>query len=446
MQLAASLLVILLAVVAILYRFEVRLTLLTAALALGLLARRPEVILQTFLGYFTREQFLLPIGCCMGFAYVLRHTGCDQHLVHLLLKPLRRVRALLIPGVVCVGALVNVPIISQAGTIVAVGSVLAPVMRAANLSPITVGASLALGASIGGELFNPGAPEVNRISDRCGTTPTACIARVWPLMLVHLGVTIPLFWLLCLRAEWRRPPTAEGNLAEEAFAVNPVKAMVPLLPLALLFLTALPPPLRAFEVPHAWLVPGGADVRLFDTRLVAVAMLVGVVVAAATAPAKAGATARVFFEGAGHALTAVTSIIVSASCFGKGVELAGVPALLHGAIEYAPGLLIPLAVVMPAGFAWLCGSGMASTQSLFGFFVHPSLALGVDPARVGAVVAISAAGGRTLSPVAAVVLLASSMSADGAAQRATPLEITRRIAVPMLVGLAAVAIAAALLG
>ena len=60
--------------------------------------------------------------------------------------------------------------------------------------------------------------------------------------------------------------------------------------------------------------------------------------------------------------------------------------------------------------------------------------------RVGAVVAISAAGGRTLSPVAAVVLLASSMSG------ATPLEITRRIAVPMLAGLIAVAILAAMLG
>ena len=446
MQLAFSLLVILLAVIAILYRFEVRLTLLTAALTLGLVARRPEVILQTFLGYFTREQFLLPIGCCMGFAYVLRHTGCDQHLVHLLLKPLQRVRTLLIPGVVCVGALVNVPIISQAGTIVAVGSVLAPVLRAANLSPITIGASLALGASIGGELLNPGAPELGTVSHECGTTATECIARVWPLLLVHLVVTVPLFWLLCLRAECSRTTTADENRLPEAFVINPIKAMVPLLPLALLFLTALPPPLKTFDVPHWWLLPDGAEAKLFDTRLVAAAMLVGVVAAASTAPAKAGATAKVFFEGAGHALTTVTSIIASASCFGRGVEMAGVPDLLHKVIEAVPGLLIPLAVLMPAGFSWMCGSGMASTQSLFGFFVAPANGLGVDPVRVGAVVAISGAGGRTLSPVAAVVLLASSMSADEPPERATPLEITRRIAVPLLAGLAAVAIAAALWG
>ena len=440
MQLAFSLLVIVLAVVAILYRFEVRLTLLTAALALGLIARKPHVIVQTFLEFFTREQFLLPIGCCMGFAYVLRHTGCDQHLVHLLLKPLQRVRSLLIPGVVFVGAVVNVPIISQAGAIVAVGSVLAPVMQAANLSPITVGASLALGASIGGELLNPGAPELRTVSGACGTTAVECIHRVWPLLLVHLAVTVPLFWLLCLRAERSRPPATEGTQLPDAFAINPIKALVPLLPLALLFLTALPPPLKAFDVPHEWLRAEGERPGLFDTRLVAAAMLVGVVVAAMTAPAKAGATAKVFFEGAGQALTKVTSIIAAASCFGKGVEMAGVPDLLHQVIAAVPGLLVPLAVLMPAGFSWLCGSGMASTQSLFGFFVEPADALGVDPLRVGAVVAISAAGGRTLSPVAAVVLLASSMS------EATPLEITRRIALPMLFGLAAVATLAALLG
>ena len=157
-------------------------------------------------------------------------------------------------------------------------------------------------------------------------------------------------------------------------------------------------------------------------------------------------TAKVFFEGAGHALTTVTSIIASASCFGKGVEMAGVPELLHEAIEAAPGLLIPLAVLMPAGFSWMCGSGMASTQSLFGFFVEPAHVLGVDPIRIGAVVSISAAGGRTLSPVAAVVLLASSMSGTTAQNGATPFEITRRIAVPILAGLTAVAVAAALLG
>jgi DcuC family C4-dicarboxylate transporter len=131
-MLLLSLLIIVVAVFAILRQAEVRLCLVLAALALGLVAGRPEAILIAFLEQFTNEQFLLPIGTCMGFAYVLKHTGCDQHLVHLLTRPLRRARALLIPGVVLVGVIVNVPIISQSSSAVAVGSVLVPVLRRAS--------------------------------------------------------------------------------------------------------------------------------------------------------------------------------------------------------------------------------------------------------------------------------------------------------------------------
>src|SRR3954447_1776876 len=131
----AGLVVISLVVFAILKGAEVRLTLVLGGLVLGVLAGKPQAIVQTFLEYLTREQFLLPIGCCMGFAHVLRHTGCDQHLVHLLARPIERVRALLIPGVVLVAVIVNVPIVSQTSTAAVVGSVLVPVMRGAHVTP-----------------------------------------------------------------------------------------------------------------------------------------------------------------------------------------------------------------------------------------------------------------------------------------------------------------------
>src|SRR5262245_16812179 len=106
-MLLVSLLIIVLTVLAILRQAEVPLTLTLAAVALGIVAGQPEVILAAFLEQFTSEQFLLPLGCCMGFAFVLKHTGCDEHLVQLLVRPLRRAGALLVPGVVLVSAIVN---------------------------------------------------------------------------------------------------------------------------------------------------------------------------------------------------------------------------------------------------------------------------------------------------------------------------------------------------
>src|SRR4051794_11079759 len=191
MTAVAGCLVIALAVVAIARRVEVRLVLILSGLALSLIAGDPWLVVRAFLAGLTDEKFLLPLGTCMGFAYVLRHTGCDQHLVHLLLRPLQRVRFLLVPGVVVVAAIVNGPIISQSSTAGPVGSVMVPVLRAARLSATTIAAALALGASIGGELLNPGAPELRTITAATGAASADCVARVWPLLLVHLGVTVP---------------------------------------------------------------------------------------------------------------------------------------------------------------------------------------------------------------------------------------------------------------
>lgn len=151
--------VVAVAVVAVARRLDVRLVLFVAALVLGGLAGDLGPVIRTFLVTLSSEQFIVPICSAMGFAQVLRYSGCDQHLVQLLVKPIRRVRALLIPGTVAVGCIVNISVISQASTAVAVSAVLVPLLRAARISATTIGAALLLGASIGGELLNPGIPK-----------------------------------------------------------------------------------------------------------------------------------------------------------------------------------------------------------------------------------------------------------------------------------------------
>src|SRR5208283_1480228 len=96
-----------LAIYAVVRRADVRLVLTLAALALGLLAGQPQTVVRTFLTTFSQEEFVVPICCAMGFAHVLNHTGCDQHLVHLLVKPVQSVRLFLIPGTVLIGFFVN---------------------------------------------------------------------------------------------------------------------------------------------------------------------------------------------------------------------------------------------------------------------------------------------------------------------------------------------------
>lgn len=463
MELILGLGVIAGAVVAVVRRLDVRLALLAAGFALGALAGRPQAILQKFFATLVAPEFVVPICSAMGFAFVLRHTGCDRHLVHLLARPLRRARLWLIPGAVCAGFVVNIPIISQTSAAVAVGSVLVPLLLAARLSRATTGAALLLGASLGGELLNQGAPEYRTVFKEIsalGLPPpsgTLLVRTMLPLVLLHLALCAGVFWMLGRRAERAAAPEPGESAEPSLLKVQPLKAMVPLLPLAILFVVG--EPLRLLPVPEGWLV-GPRDpattlqraaealgepayrhaVReLFDSRLIGTAMLIGATVAALTDRRGLAGSARAFFEGAGYAMTHILSIIVAASCFGEGVREIGLAARASSLLHATPALLVPVAAFVPMAFAALAGSGMAATQSLYGLFAGPAVQLGVPPELVGAVVSLGAAAGRTMSPVAAVTLMCASLS------ETDPVTLVKRVALPLLVGITAVVMVASVL-
>jgi DcuC family C4-dicarboxylate transporter len=161
-------------------------------------------------------------------------------------------------------------------------------------------------------------------------------------------------------------------------------------------------------------------------------MLVGVAVAAIVTPSRSRGCVKQFFEGAGYGFTNIVSLIVTANCFGKAIEAAGLARLLGELIAAAPQLMQPFAAFIPLAFAAICGSGMASTQSLYGFFHDPAKALGLDPAATGAMVSLGSAAGRTMSPVSAVTLMCATLTASNS------FTLAKRVAVPLLVGMVAV--------
>lgn len=450
------------AIFAVYKQIEVRFTLLVTALLLGWLADLDtgagvKKVVQKFFETFANEKFVVPICTAMGFAYVLGHTGCDKHLVRLLVRPLTAVRFLLLPGTVLAGFLVNMPIVSQTSTAVTIGPVVIPILLAARFSPVTVGAAVLLGSSVGGELLNPGAPELRTTIDQStkaarelGLPDTEynterCVQRLLPLNLVGLATATAVFWWLALRYEKRAerdraadgsaaraqatPTTGETPPATPSLEVNYLKALVPLIPLSLLYLAA--PPLQLIDVPRDWLVEEGAPQGLFESRLIGAAMLVGVVVAGLIVWRQSLGVVKAFFEGSGFGFGNIVSLIVIANCFGEAIKEVGLASVIGQLAGGQAALLLSAAGVLSLGFAFLCGSGMAATQSLFVFFAKPALLLGIDPTHAGAVVSIASAAGRTMSPVAAVTLMTARLT------ETTALDLSRRVAVPLLAGVTA---------
>ncbi|WP_165074550.1 C4-dicarboxylate transporter DcuC [Paludisphaera rhizosphaerae] len=409
-------------VVLTLRKVDVRLVLLLGAVPLFAAAGKSGMVemLAKVVAEMTNPATVVPIGAAMGFAYVLRVTGCDREMVRLMLRPLRYAPALLIPGGVAAGYLVNTTIVSQAGTAAVLGPILIPLLRAGGMEAATAGAVLLLGASMGGELFNPGAVEMRKLSDLTGLEGHVVVSRQAPLNFAACGAALCTFWILALRRDRRSAPAPEAEEAAETRddrRINPFKAIVPVAPLAILFADAAfgaSSPLAAFQGPSKILA----------------AMLVGVLLAWAAAPATGSKLAPEFFEGAGYAYTHVISLIVAASTFAEGVRGSGLIRVLVQMLADRPELAPIASVVFPWGLGVISGSGIAPAVAIMEFFVPAADSLGLDPVRIGALASLGAHFGRTMSPAAAVVAMCARLSGEPGPR------LIRRVVAPLLVGMA----------
>jgi DcuC family C4-dicarboxylate transporter len=401
---------------------DARLLLLLGALPLfAVMGRMPEMIVK-IAGEMANLGTVVPICSAMGFAFVLRLTECDQNLVRMLITPLRQLRALLVPGGIIAGYLINTTIVSQAGTAAVLGPILIPLLRAGGLSPVSAGAILLLGSSMGGELFNPGSVEMRKLAELTATPSAQVVGRSARFNLLACATAAGAFWALSTR---RRKNPDGGETAglggptqseePEPVRFHLIKALVPILPILLLSLDAVFGPFSATRA-----IDGPAKILA--------AMLIGVMAAGLTSIQVAGKLSSAFFEGAGFGYNHVISLIVAASTFAEGIRLSGLIEILIRALVTWPAAALVVAMAAPWSLAFVSGTGIAPAVAIMEFFVPVAGRMGIDPVRLGTLTALGAHFGRTMSPAAAVVMMSARLSS------ASPSELIRRVAVPLLAG------------
>ena len=435
MLLAFGSLVVIVAVVLLARGSEVRLTLLGAALLLGLAAGDPLAIMDAFQQGMVAG-VVVPITAAMGFAAVLRITGCDTHLVAAMLKPLQRARFLLVPGGILAAYLINVAIPSQTSTAAAVGPILIPLLLAASVPPEYAGAALILGASFGGELLSPAASDLQVVAQSAGVPAAAVHGLVWGPSLGGIVAGTLTFALIYTRSRRRAvsagaSPAAGANSQDEANPmpdrIHPVKAALPLLPIALLILCN----------PMTNLFPALTERYPGEGLPVLHAMLIGTAVASVVGWRKLQSTIAEFFQGMGFAYANVVSLTITAKCFGAGIALVGISGALIDVLSGRPGLAGAAAVVFPWSLSALSGSGSGPILT-FAESVLAHLPPDLEGSRLGALACFGGAFGRTMSPVAAVVIYTATLVG------VSPVALVKKIAPPLLVG-AVVALAGVLL-
>ncbi len=428
--LALAILIVAASLVLIIARFDVRLVLIGAGLGLAALAGRPLAIADTF----TRAMIapmVAPICASMGFAAVLRVTGCDRHLVNLLVQPLRLVRWAVLPGGIAAAYLVNLAVPSQSSTAAMMGPVLLPLIVAAGFGRGVAAAALVLGSSFGGDLLNPGSQDVQSIAGTTRIQAAALSGRVVPASLAGLVVAAISFSLLNRReggtgADEGPPVTIKigEDHSLEIDLSSSFKAIVPLVPIGLLLLAHSGWPAMG------WLLrlPPGEEWKPLASALPVVrAMLIGVLTAATLGLRDLTCVAREGFDGMGSAYANVIALTISAQCFGAGVAAIGLgDALLHH-VGDSPWALAASAIGMPWGLATISGSGSGPVLAFAQIGLAP---LGDRPGTtvLGALTCLAAAFGRTMSPVSAVVVCGSGLAG------VSPLSVIGRLLPALLLG------------
>ena len=123
-------------------KYETRTVLIGVGLLMSLLTLNPMGALDAFAKSMTSGGLIMAICSSMGFAYVMKYTQCDTHLVHLLTKPLGGLKFFLIPVATVITFFINIAIPSAAGCAAAVGATLIPVLKSAGVRPATAGAAI----------------------------------------------------------------------------------------------------------------------------------------------------------------------------------------------------------------------------------------------------------------------------------------------------------------
>ena len=138
---------------------------------------------------------------------------------------------------------------------------------------------------------------------------------------------------------------------------------------------------------------------------------------------------KTFFEGLGYAYIHVISLIIAASCLIAGMEAVGLVQIVVTMVSNFDFTAKAISGSMTWLLAVLSGSGTAPSVS-FSKAVLPALAKINQQGAVdlGVIGAIGATFGRTMSPVAAIVIFTTTLV------KTTPFELVKRTAPALLAG------------
>ena len=429
------------AVVALLImKKETKTVLIGVGLVLCVLCLKPLDGLGAFTSYMTKAGLIKAICASMGFAFVMKFTGCDRALVNLLTRPLGNIGFLLIPIVVALTYFINIAIPSAAGCSAAVGATLIPVMMAAGVKPEMAGAAVFAGTF--GSVLSPGSAHNVFVADMVKAhNPSYTVQDVIAVQfssaitaLIVVLIVMSITAIVCKDytkgvnylaqreggANSVASNSADGsNLDTQPQKINVLYALMPLVPLVIL-------------------VIGGTSLNQVSflkwTKMgVAEAMLLGAILTIAVTLTDPQKITKEFFKGMGSAYADIIGIIIAAGVFVAGLSACGAIDFVIEWLKNEQGYVKFGGTFVPFFMGVVTGSGDAASMAFNTAVTVHADALGFEQDKLGMAVAISGALGRSASPIAGACIVCAGLA------MVNPIQIAKRTALGMFISVCVIA-------
>lgn len=402
------------AFVAIVKKYEARLVLFLAGLIMCIVGGLPGEVITAFSKAMVNNSLVPTICTVMGFSYVMKLTECDRHLVTSISGILEHGKAVLIPIAFFLTWWISLAIPSASGCAAAVGSILIPTLIAAGVHPAMAGAVVLAGTW--GSAISPGNAHNPFVADLAGTDMMTVIIEETPAAVVASIACVVVMTIIAVMMkeganEERRLAyeQAEEKLdAGKPFHVNPIKAIVPLVPLILLIL-------------------GSKQVGILPSVSVPASMLIGVALGFLVTLTDPQKVWKNFFDGMGSAYANVIGLIVCASVFTTGMTAVGLTGALTDLMKNSQSMAQFAGAFGPFFIAVISGSGDAAAFAFNGAITPFADQFGLTISGLGSLAQIAGAMGRSMSPVAGAAIICAGLA------KVSPMEITKRNALPCIV-------------
>ncbi|EKR9302958.1 C4-dicarboxylate transporter DcuC [Enterococcus faecalis] len=371
-----------------------------------------------------------------GYSGYMNAIGANQMAVNFLVKPLMKIKrkSLFVPVVFLIGNLMSLVVPSASSLAIILMSILYPMLASMGISSLTAAGVIAMTATI---MPTPLGADNVIAANTLGYDVLNYVvwnAKISLPSLLIIAVAQYFWQKYCDKKEGEAAYVSlneEGLIKQKEFDVPKFYAILPILPLLLIV-----------GVGIAGMFVKGITMDIFVLTFISFFIAVLVETLRLKSFKKVQDTAVEMFKGMGQGFSQVVMLVVGGSLFTSAIQTLGIIDSIMASVEASSSAGIVTTLIFSGAttlFGILSGGGLAMFYAVIELIPGIAEKAGIDGILISLPMQMIANLTRTISPVAAVVMIVASTVG------VSPIRILKRTSVPTIIGIISVIVLSILL-